>query len=143
MEEVKTITRDMKKNKSVGGEIPTQVLKESEFIFEILTNCISKFIETGSLPNSLKEANITHIFRKDDPLGKSNYRLVSILPLISKCTRYIESFLSDILCGFRKVHNTQYALFKLLQSWQKELDNGGFVGTILMDIYMIVYHISH
>ena len=84
MEEVKTITREMKKNKSVGGEIPTQVLKESEFIFEILTNCISKFIETGSLPNSLKEANITHIFRKDDPFDKSNYRLVSILPLISK-----------------------------------------------------------
>ena len=45
---------------------------------------------------------------------------------------YIESFLNHILCGFRNAHSTQHALFKLLQSWQKELDNGGFVGTILI-----------
>ena len=49
-------------------------------------------------------------------------------------SEYSESFLSHILCGFRKAHNTQHALFKLIQSWQKELDNGGFVGTILMDL---------
>ena len=42
--------------------------------------------------------------------------------------------LSHILCSFRKAHSTQHAFFKLLQSWQKELDNGGFVGTILMDL---------
>ena len=47
---------------------------------------------------------------------------------------YTESFLNHILCGFRKAHSTQHVLFKLLQSWQKELDNGGVVGTILMDL---------
>ena len=26
-----------------------------------------------------------------------------------------------MLCGYRKAHRTQHALFKLLQSWQKEL----------------------
>ena len=50
---------------------------------------------------------------------------------MSECT---ESFLNHILCGFRKAQSTQHALFKLLQSWQKELDNGGLVGTILMDL---------
>ena len=82
-------------------------------------------------------------FKKDDPLDKANYRPVSILPLISKVYERLiynqlsecsESFLSHILCGFRKVHSTQHALFKLFQSWQKELDNGGFVGIILMDL---------
>ena len=29
---------------------------------------------------------------------------------------------------------TQHALFRLLQIWQKELDSGGFIGTILMDL---------
>ena len=28
----------------------------------------------------------------------------------------------------------QHALFRLLQKWQKELDSGGFIGTILMDL---------
>ena len=63
-----------------AGEI--QILKESEFKFEILTNCINKSIKTGCFPDSLKEANITPIFKRDDPLDKSNYRPVSILPLI-------------------------------------------------------------
>ena len=42
--------------------------------------------------------------------------------------------MSSILSGFRKVHNTQHALFKLLHSFQEELDQKGFVGTILMDL---------
>ena len=62
MDEVKAVIRDMKNNKSVRGEIPIQILKESEFTFEILTNCINKSIETGCFPYSLKEANITPIF---------------------------------------------------------------------------------
>ena len=49
-------------------------------------------------------------------------------------SEYTESFLNHILCGFRKAHSTQHALFKLLQSWQKELDNGVFAGTIFMDL---------
>ena len=58
-------------------------------------------------------------------------------------SEYAESFLSHILCGFRKTHSTQHALFKLLQSWQKELDNGGFVGTILMDLFKAYDCIPH
>ena len=143
MEEVKKVTRDMKNNKFVGGEIPTQILKESECTFEILTSCINKSIETGCFPDGLKEANITPIFKNNNPLDKSNYWPVSILPLTSKvyerliynqlseCT---ESFVSHILCGFKKAHNTQHAFFKLFQSWQKELVNGGFVAAILMDL---------
>ena len=120
MEEVKTAIRDMKNNKSVGGEIPTKILKKSEFTFEI-----NKSIESGCFPDSLKEPSITHIFKKDDPLDKSNYSPVSILPLISnvyqrliynQLSEYTESFLSHILCGFKKAPSTQHALFKLLQS---------------------------
>ena len=125
------------------SEFTFEILKESEFTFEILTNCINKSIDTGCFPDSLKEANITRIFKKDDPLDKSNYGPVSILSLISKVyerliynqlSEYTERFLSHILCGFRKSQSTQHAFFKLLQSWQKELDNGGFVATILMDL---------
>ena len=47
---------------------------------------------------------------------------------------YIEHFLNQLLCGFRKAHSRQHALFRLLQKWQKELDSGGFIGTVLMDL---------
>ena len=44
------------------------------------------------------------------------------------------NILKELLCGFRKPHSTQHALFKLLQAWQKEQDNSGFIGTILVDL---------
>ena len=39
-----------------------------------------------------------------------------------------------MLCGFRKTHSTQHALFKLLQASQQVPDNGGFIGKILVDL---------
>ena len=38
------------------------------------------------------------------------------------------------MCGFQKGHSTQHALFRLIQKWQAELDSGGYVGTILMNL---------
>ena len=54
--------------------------------------------------------------------------------IYTQLSEYTESFLSQILCGFRKAYSTLHALFKVFQSSQKELDNGGFVGTFLMDL---------
>ena len=151
-EEVKKIIQDLKTNKAVGGKIPTKILKEYEFTFDVLTNCINKSIETGYFPDSLKLANVTPVFKKEDPFKESNYRLVSISPLLSKgyekvinnqLPDYFQSFLNNILCCFRKAHTTQYALFKLIQSWQQVLDNGGFIGTILMDLPKAYDCISH
>ena len=83
-EEVKKIIRDLKTNKAVGGEIPTKILKECEFIFDELTNCINKSIGIRYFPDRLNLANVTLVFKKEDPLDKSNYRPLSILPFMSK-----------------------------------------------------------
>ena len=84
-DEVKKVIKDLTTNKSVGGEIPIQISNEKEFTFECLKNCINHSTEeTGIFPSSLKLGDITHIFKKDDPLDKSNYRPVIILPLLSK-----------------------------------------------------------
>ena len=89
MDKGKTVSRDMKNNRYVGEEISIQILKGSEFTFEILTNCINKSIEIGCFPDNLKEANITPIFKKKSSApssapSASNYKPISILPLISK-----------------------------------------------------------
>ena len=83
------------------------------------------------------------MYKKLYPSDKGNYRPVSDLPLLSKVFEkiiydqlyeYLENFLSELLCGFRKAHSTQHALFRLIQKWQAELDSGDYVGTILMDL---------
>ena len=45
---------------------------------------------------------------------------------------YAETFLNKLLCGFRKAHSTQHALFRLLQEWQKELDSSGIIDDLFM-----------
>ena len=105
--------------------------------------CINKSFTSGEFADCLKQANVSHIFKKDDPLDKENYRPVSALPLLSKVyekllykrlSDYVENILNVILCGFRKEHSTQHGLFKLLQSWQNKLDENGMVTTVLMDL---------
>ena len=142
----------LESNKSVGGDIPTNILKECNFTFSVFADWINKSFENGAFSDCLKEANVTPVSKNDDPFDKENYRPVCILSLLSKVfvkliykqlSNYIESFLSSTLCGFRKAHNTQRALFKLLHSWQKELDQKGFVGTTLMDLSKAYYCMPH
>ena len=99
--------------------------------------------DSCQFPDPLKVANITPVFKKGDKTDKSNYRPVSILPLISKVferkifeqlSNYLETFFNSLLCGFRKKHGTQHALFNLLCKWKRQLDEKGFVASILMDL---------
>ena len=62
VKEVKKIIRDLKTNKTVSGEIPTEVLKECEFTFDVLPKCINKFIDAGYFPDSLKLADVALVF---------------------------------------------------------------------------------
>ena len=87
--------------------------------------------------------NITPAHKKDESTDKEDYKPVSVLSLLSKVferllydklSDYLGKCLNTLLCGFRKGHSTQHALFKLLQAWQEELDKSGFVGTILKNL---------
>ena len=84
----------------------------------------------GVFADDLKLADITPIFKKEDSLNKENYRPVSILPHLSKVFerilyKQIDSFtknkFSPYLCGFRKNHNTQYSLLKMIENWKKTI----------------------
>ena len=130
-------------NKPAGVEIPVSVLKKSNFSFDELTICVNCALINGKFPITLKNANVTPVNKKDDPTDKTNFRRISVLPLLSKVFelvmydqlgKYLDTFLHKLLCGFRKAHSTQHALFKLLQRWQNELDNSGLVVAILMDL---------
>ena len=66
-----------------------------------------------------------------------------VLPLFSKIlekliygqlSQYLDKYLNSLLCGIRKAHSSQDALFKLLQAWQEEWDKSGVVGAIPMDL---------
>ena len=76
-------------------------------------------------------------------LDKTNYPLISVLPVVSKIFErimhkqindFIMSFPSPCLCRYRKGLNTQQDLLRLTENWKKSLGNKGFSGAILVDL---------
>jgi hypothetical protein len=95
------------------------------------------------MPDKLKLADIYPIYKKESRNFANNYRPVSVLPYASKLyerimkeqiNTYIEDFLSDYLCGYRKGFSTQHALISMIEKWRKILDKRGIAGAILMDL---------
>ena len=114
-------------------------LEVLEYSFGLTNNAINDSV----FPTELKCADVTPVFKKDNKTEKSNYRPISILPVLSKVferiiydqiNSFMENKLSPHFCGFRRKYNTQHALFLLLKNWQTCLDRNGYVGTLLMDL---------
>ena len=144
--------KSLPSDKGTAGEIPANVLKNSEICFFDLTNSINEAIRSNKFPDSLKLSDITPVYKKRDLSDKANYRPVSDLPSLSKVFErtiydqfyeYLENFLSELLCSFRKAYSTQHAFLRLIQKWQAELDSGDYVGTNLMDFSKAYDCLSH
>ena len=149
---VRKVVKNLPADKATAGEIPANVLKSREICFFDLTYCVNEVIRNNKFQDSLKLSDITPVHKKFDSRDKANYRPVSVLPLLSivfekiiydQLYGYLENFLSELKCGFRKEHSTQHALLRLIQKWQAELDLGeGYAGTVLLDLskaYHMIY----
>ena len=88
-------------------------------------------------------SNKKAIYKKDDPFDKTNYRPISILPVLSKpferCLydqiyEYIDTILSKVQCGFRKGFSTQYSLIAMIEKWRKNMDKGKSCAALLTDL---------
>ena len=103
-------------NKSSSGDIPAKIIKiAKEEIAEPIRNCINSSISTVIFPDELKIA-----VKKEDQNDKSNYRPISLLPLISKIfENFFISRLKIFLIRFypqNSVELTQHALLNLLNN---------------------------
>ena len=54
LNDVKQVIKDLKSNRYVGGHIPTNILRECNFTFSALADCVNKSFENGAFPNCLK-----------------------------------------------------------------------------------------
>ena len=85
-------------------------------------------------------------------MNKINYRLVSVLPSVSKnfekllqrqLLNYIQNYLSPHLCGYRKGYSSQQTLISLIENWKKSLDKKRYGGVVLMDLSKASDTIKH
>ncbi|KAL9970767.1 hypothetical protein ACROYT_G023189 [Oculina patagonica] len=101
-------------------------------------------LSSGTFPQRWKLAKVTPLFKKGDRTDPSNFRPISILPVLSKV---IERHMHDSLytylndnnllysrqSGFRKHHSTEIALIKIVDELLFNLDNDKVSGMVLVD----------
>ena len=99
----------------------------------------------GSFPNACKIARVKLLFKKGSKTDLSNYRPISLMPLLLKVFETVvlnqtKEFLSlnKILCdyqsGFRKNHSTDTCLSFLNDKILKGFDDSLVTGMILIDL---------
>ena len=141
------------KKATTSNSIPPKIFKMSSKVSaRVLHKLLNDSIEKSDFPQNLKLADIKRVYKKNDPLDKTNYRPISMLPVVSKIFErimqkqindFIISFLSPYLCGYRKGFNTRHALLTLAENWRKSLDNKGFGGAILMNLSKAFHTLNH
>ena len=121
----KIIQTSNKKKSTINCCIPAKHLTESsDMHLSFLTDIINQSLKNDIFPDELKLAEVIPLFKKADPFDKKNCRLVSFLSHMSRVfeimifnqiNEFIEPFLSNLLTGFRKNHNTQHCLLKIVE----------------------------
>ena len=145
--EVEKTILTLKNSKASGHDgITTKLLKAISSSISIpLASVINKSFVTGIFPSTLKTAIVTPVFKKDDKQILSNYRPISLLPILSKVFEKI--FLSRLLAfftltkfftshqyGFRKNHTTIDAVSKLVADTLMGFDKNNFTLAVLLDV---------
>ena len=125
-DEVRKIIQSLNKKKSaISSCFPVKHLTESVDIYlAFLTKTINQSLKNGIFLDELKLAEVLPLFKKANPFDKINYRPAGLLSHMSKVfgriilnqiNKYTEPFLSNLLIGFRKHHNKQHCLLKMLE----------------------------
>ena len=119
-----------------------------------LSLIFNKALSSGHFPDNWKMANVQPVHKKNSRQMKSNYRPISLLPLISQLIEKIiyeqtKKYLSDhnILykyqSGFRTNHSTDTCLSYLNDKILKGFDQGNITGMILIDLQKAFNTIDH
>jgi hypothetical protein len=106
---------------------------------------MNQSLRTGIIPVSWKKARVTPIYKDSNPLSPSNYRPISILPVVMKVferavQKQLVSFLKEnsILCdqqsGFRECHSTLTATTDVTDFILQNMDQGLLTGAVYLDL---------
>ena len=130
------------------------VKDDSRVLSKPISELCNLFIKLGSSPDSCKIAKLKPLFKKGSKTNSSNYKPISLLPLIFKIIEkriyeQTSSFLSNnealyhYQSGFRKNNSTDSCLMFLHDQVLKGFDKSLMTGMILIDLEKAFYAIEH
>ena len=146
-DEVKSIIDTLKTGKAAGPDnINNYILKTcARELSYPLSNLFNFSFSTSKVPKIWKQANVTPVFKKDDPTDCKNYRPISLLSTVGKVIekivhKHVFNFFKDnnvitsLQSGFVPGDSTVNQLVDIYNTFCKALDNGLEVRAIFCDI---------
>lgn len=143
-------------NKSTSiDDISSRMLKlASPFIAISIAKLINLSFSLNMFSTHWKTAKVTLIFNSKDPADVTNYRPISILPILSKIAeRHVHHTLYSCLSendfiyttkpDLRPRHSTETALIKVINEILFNLDNDCVSGMVLVDYRKAFDMIDH
>ena len=120
----------------------------------LLSEICNLSITSRTFPNACKVAKLKPIFKKGKKTDPSNYRPISLLPLISKVLERVihdqtnaflkgNNLIYNYQSGFRTNHLTNVWLSFLRNKILKDFDEGRLTGMILIDLQKAFGTINH
>ena len=111
-------------------------------------------MSVGHFPDNWKTARVAPIFKKGSTQDKSNYRPISVLPVVS---RLFEKLVFDQLysyfndnklifsdqSGFRSLHSTLTSLLRCTNDWYLNIDKGLYTAGVYIDLKKAFDTVNH
>jgi hypothetical protein len=106
-------TMDAKKQPGIDDIKVSSIRNAIEKMAQPITHLINSSLQTRKVPNKMKIAIVKPIYKKGDHCSYSNYRPISILPVLEKCMeRYIAIHLSKYLAEYNIINKSQFGFQK-------------------------------
>ena len=132
---VENLLRRLKHTSPGFDAVPSWLFKSCSFeIAEIVTFLINTSLASGSIPNNWRTAIVTPIQKKSCPQSLSDFRPISVTPILSRVTEklvvskwlrpsLISSSIEDQF-AFRQTGSTSCALIKLIDCISSSFEHG-------------------
>ena len=152
--EVVEVLRQLDPNKACGPDgIPSRLLSElADVISPSLTRLFNISLSLGVVPTKWKRANITPVFKKDDPTLSCNYRPISLLCVLSKvlerCVHghsyhHLAPLIYKMQHGFMRGKSTTTQLLEVYHNILENVAGGKEVDVIYLDLTKAFDKVPH
>ena len=153
--EVMLLLLKLDDSKSRPEDIPSSVLKiAAPIIVPHLVSIFNVSLQKGIFPSQLKLAKVIPIFKDGSKLLVSNYRPISLLPVLSKIFEKIvhkqlfeflelKSVIYESQFGFQKNKSTLHSLIEIVETIRTCMDSGNYGCGIFIDLKKAFDTVNH
>jgi len=153
--EIINIIKQMKVSSPGWDSVSSKVIKNTYHHFlKPLVYILNLSLTQGAVPNELKIARVTPIYKSGDKMQLNNYRPVSVLPSFSKILEKLvykrihefidkHNILYKLQFGFREKHSTNLALSFLVDNIITAHEKGECVLGIFIDFSKAFDTVNH